>query len=91
MRNGRVISPPLGSQNGVRDDSAEFRLPVLRPGAVCALACLATTEIGNMEWTSPTYAEIKMDAEIGSYQEDSESSREPLALAGNTSEAPSET
>ena len=23
-----------------------------------------------MEWTAPTYAEIKMDAEIGSYQED---------------------
>jgi hypothetical protein len=40
-----------------------------------------------MEWTTPTYAEIKMDAEIGSYQEDSEPSREPIA--GNTSEAPS--
>jgi hypothetical protein len=25
-----------------------------------------------MEWTAPTYAEIKMDAEIGSYQEDRE-------------------
>ncbi len=23
-----------------------------------------------MEWTAPTFAEIKMDAEIGSYQED---------------------
>jgi len=33
-----------------------------------------------MEWTSPTYAEIKMDAEIGSYQEDSEPTREsPIA------------
>jgi hypothetical protein len=29
-----------------------------------------------MEWTAPTYAEIKMDAEIGSYQEDSEPTRE---------------
>jgi hypothetical protein len=25
-----------------------------------------------MEWTSPSFAEIKMDAEIGSYQEDGE-------------------
>jgi hypothetical protein len=41
-----------------------------------------------MEWTSPTYAEIKMDAEIGSYQEDSEPAREPLAVAENTSETP---
>ena len=23
-----------------------------------------------MDWTAPSYAEIKMDAEIGSYQED---------------------
>jgi hypothetical protein len=29
-----------------------------------------------MEWTAPTYAEIKMDAEIGSYQEDTEPTRE---------------
>ncbi len=29
-----------------------------------------------MEWTAPTYAEIKMDAEIGSYQEDHEPTRE---------------
>jgi hypothetical protein len=25
-----------------------------------------------MNWTSPTFEEIKMDAEIGSYQEDSD-------------------
>jgi hypothetical protein len=25
-----------------------------------------------MNWEQPTYAEIKMDAEIGSYQEDSD-------------------
>ena len=25
-----------------------------------------------MEWTTPAYDEIKMDAEIGSYQEDGE-------------------
>ena len=29
-----------------------------------------------MEWTAPKYAEIKMDAEIGSYQEDGEPGRE---------------
>jgi hypothetical protein len=40
-----------------------------------------------MEWTSPTYAEIKMDAEIGSYQEDSDPSREARPVAGDTSEA----
>jgi hypothetical protein len=33
-----------------------------------------------MQWTSPAYVEIKMDAEIGSYQEDSEPTREsPIA------------
>jgi len=31
-----------------------------------------------MEWTTPEYAEIKMDAEIGSYQEDG---RDPLPFA----------
>jgi hypothetical protein len=25
-----------------------------------------------MEWTTPTFVEIKMDAEIGSYQQDDE-------------------
>jgi hypothetical protein len=30
-----------------------------------------------MEWTSPTWAEIKMDAEIGSYQEDFDTDRDP--------------
>ena len=25
-----------------------------------------------MEWTAPTFAELKMDAEIGSYQQDDE-------------------
>jgi hypothetical protein len=39
-----------------------------------------------MQWSSPTYVEVKMDAEIGSYQEDSEPVREsPIAEedAGN--------
>ena len=31
-----------------------------------------------MEWTAPTFAELKMDAEIGSYQEDTEPLRDPL-------------
>jgi len=30
-----------------------------------------------MSWTKPTFEEIKMDAEIGSYQEDREEDREP--------------
>jgi hypothetical protein len=30
-----------------------------------------------MNWTSPTFEEIKMDAEIGSYQEDSD----PMPIA----------
>lgn len=29
-----------------------------------------------MEWNAPKYKEIKMDAEIGSYQEDGEPTRE---------------
>jgi hypothetical protein len=29
-----------------------------------------------MQWTAPTYAEVKMDAEIGSYQEEHEPTRE---------------
>lgn len=33
-----------------------------------------------MNWTTPNYVEIKMDAEIGSYQEDGEPTREsPIA------------
>jgi hypothetical protein len=28
--------------------------------------------IGPMNWTTPAYEELKMDAEIGSYQEDGE-------------------
>ncbi len=33
-----------------------------------------------MNWTTPTFDELKMDAEIGSYQEDTDPAREaPLA------------
>ena len=31
-----------------------------------------------MEWTTPTWSEIKMDAEIGSYQEDFDPGRDPI-------------
>ena len=37
-----------------------------------------------MDWTTPTFVEIKMDAEIGSYQEDFERDqpeRDPIADA----------
>jgi hypothetical protein len=34
--------------------------------------------IRAMEWTSPQCSEIKMDAEIGSYQEDFDGERDPL-------------
>jgi len=36
-----------------------------------------------MEWTTPTWAEIKMDAEIGSYQEDYEPTRDPIVSAAD--------
>jgi hypothetical protein len=29
-----------------------------------------------MTWTTPTFEEVKMDAEIGSYQEDTDPARE---------------
>ena len=31
-----------------------------------------------MFWNMPTFAEIKMDAEIGSYQEDTDPARDPI-------------
>jgi len=31
-----------------------------------------------MNWTAPAYVEVKMDAEIGSYQEDGGEDREPI-------------
>ena len=37
-----------------------------------------------MEWTTPSFEELKMDAEIGSYQEDREPEREALAAPGPT-------
>jgi hypothetical protein len=43
-----------------------------------------------MIWTTPTVDEVKMDAEIGSYQEDTEPGREsPLAEDGLTSQGAS--
>jgi hypothetical protein len=40
-----------------------------------------------MEWTTPTWAEIKMDAEIGSYQEDFEPERDPIAESDASADA----
>jgi hypothetical protein len=37
-----------------------------------------------MEWTAPSFEVLKMDAEIGSYQEDREPERESLAAPGPT-------
>jgi hypothetical protein len=37
-----------------------------------------------MEWNTPTWAEIKMDAEIGSYQEDFEPTRDPIVESDDT-------
>ena len=34
-----------------------------------------------MSWKNPEFSEIKMDAEIGSYQEDFEPVREPAFVA----------
>ena len=39
-----------------------------------------------MEWSTPTWAEIKMDAEIGSYQEDFEPTRDPIAESDERAE-----
>lgn len=38
-----------------------------------------------MEWTTPAYDEVKMDAEIGSYQEDGE--RVPIVESQNEAAA----
>jgi hypothetical protein len=43
-----------------------------------------------MEWTTPTWTEIKMDAEIGSYQEDFEPERDPIADADAQNAAPAD-
>jgi hypothetical protein len=39
-----------------------------------------------MEWTTPSWAEIKMDAEIGSYQEDFEPTRDPAFVGVDAAE-----
>lgn len=45
--------------------------------------------IGTMNWTTPAYEELKMDAEIGSYQEDGQEDREwsPIAETARASDA----
>jgi hypothetical protein len=42
-----------------------------------------------MNWTSPQYVELKMDAEIGSYQEDGEPTRESPIADGEAPEVSS--
>jgi hypothetical protein len=39
-----------------------------------------------MSWTTPAYEEIKMDAEIGSYQDDSSPERDPLFVESSDEE-----
>jgi len=57
----------------LHDGSPDRRLRGARFGGI----------IVPMEWTTPSYEEIKMDAEIGSYQEDGETVpiAEPAPLA----------
>ena len=44
-----------------------------------------------MIWTTPTFHEVKMDAEIGSYQEDQDPVREsPIADRAAESERPAD-
>jgi hypothetical protein len=40
-----------------------------------------------MNWVNPAFVEIKMDAEIGSYQEDQDPGRDPLFVASGTAGA----
>ena len=42
-----------------------------------------------MEWSTPTWAEIKIDAEIGSYQEDFEPERDPIVESDDRAETAS--
>jgi hypothetical protein len=45
--------------------------------------------MGLMNWTTPAYEELKMDAEIGSYQEDGQEDREwsPIVEPARASDA----
>jgi hypothetical protein len=43
-----------------------------------------------MEWTAPTCTEIKMDAEIGSYQEDFDGDRDPRFVTVEAAEPAAE-
>jgi len=40
-----------------------------------------------MTWTTPTFEEVKMDAEIGSYQEDTDPAREAPFARGHEERA----
>jgi hypothetical protein len=45
--------------------------------------------MGGMNWKTPAYEELKMDAEIGSYQEDGQEDRESpiVGVAPDASDA----
>lgn len=70
---------PDGAVPRAREQIAPFP-PGLRLGSIGAIMPL-------MQWTAPTYAEIKMDAEIGSYQEDHEPTREVPFAEGSEGDA----
>ena len=59
--------------------------PAAGSQAIQCASAIARTGVpshhGPMAWTTPSYEEIKMDAEIGSYQEDFEPERDPIADA----------
>jgi hypothetical protein len=40
--------------------------------------------MGPMDWTTPSYDEIKMDAEIGSYQQDGDGENVPIIESDET-------
>ena len=41
-----------------------------------------------MDWTTPSYDEIKMDAEIGSYQQDGDDNVPPFVSVRDREETP---
>lgn len=42
--------------------------------------------IGSMDWTTPSYEEVKMDAEIGSYQQDQQDDELPPFVESDAAE-----
>jgi hypothetical protein len=42
--------------------------------------------IASMDWTTPSYEEVKMDAEIGSYQQDQQDDELPPFVESDAAE-----